>query len=265
VLRYYSPLEYSRSTDEAFYFPMPTVLAWRVAGIEGASLWGFVDTVHVDSALATLRLHRSARISSPARALTDLSGVVAVTASAFACLLREAPSLLAEVSSKIDRHVLVPPPGLAGATAVGTLHLLTPGHQWEIASDISAAVRALGAPDDATARIAMLVETIRSRDPILDKLRAHLVTHPTAGLLECARALRTSPRTLQRALTTTGTSFRETSEEARVSAACKLLAETDLKVAAVAREVGFASLSGFVRMFRARLRISPSAYRSRIR
>jgi len=74
-----------------------------------------------------------------------------------------------------------------------------------------------------------------------------------------------TPRSLQRSLRGAGTSFRAVVDEHRIAEACRLLDQTDLKVEAIGREVGFQSLSGFVRSFRRSVGCSPHERRGQLR
>jgi AraC-like DNA-binding protein len=99
---------------------------------------------------------------------------------------------------------------------------------------------------------------------VLHELRAHLRAQPrTATLARAARTVGHAERTLQRTLTQGGTSFREELRHARMHHAADLLAETDIKVEAVARAVGYASVSHFHDSFRRVLGTTPTKFRAR--
>jgi AraC-like DNA-binding protein len=70
-----------------------------------------------------------------------------------------------------------------------------------------------------------------------------------------------SERSLQRDLATAGTSFRDDVRRARAHAATILLVDTDLKLEAVARKVGYTSMSHFASAFRDVIGELPLAYR----
>ncbi len=82
-------------------------------------------------------------------------------------------------------------------------------------------------------------------------------------LVTVARALRTSPRQLQRAYAQCGaTSFREDLLARRMSVAAELLvAQRSIRVADVARLVGYRQGSFFARAFRRRYGLSPARFR----
>lgn len=80
------------------------------------------------------------------------------------------------------------------------------------------------------------------------------------SVAEAARQLGASPRTLQRTLLDEGTSFRQEKIEARLAAACELLAGSDLKIAAGAARLGITERR-LEALFRSREMPSPAEYR----
>ena len=76
-----------------------------------------------------------------------------------------------------------------------------------------------------------------------------------------ARVQRKSPRTLQRALTARGTTFRNLLEEVRRETALDLLIKTDSSITEVAFLVGFASAAGFHRAFKGWTGAAPEQFR----
>lgn len=113
-----------------------------------------------------------------------------------------------------------------------------------------------------------------SRAPAAVKARNALLVREVAGHLEqtftrkqsvdgIARHFGVSTSLLQRAFKQyTGFGVKEFTIRLRVVEAKRLLEVTDLKVAAVAYEVGFGNLSAFNRDFRLYTGVSPSSYRS---
>jgi AraC-like DNA-binding protein len=86
---------------------------------------------------------------------------------------------------------------------------------------------------------------------------------PDVNLSEVARELGMSERTLQRRLKEAGTSFQAELNAVQVRMAQSLLRETDMKLTAVAVEVGCASLQHFSSLFRKLVGDSPSAWRNK--
>ena len=81
------------------------------------------------------------------------------------------------------------------------------------------------------------------------------------SLDECARALYSSPRQLQRALADHGTSWRSLVLEARMRLAAERLAERHWTVRRVARSVGYVEPGQFAKAFRRAHGVTPSEYR----
>lgn len=80
-------------------------------------------------------------------------------------------------------------------------------------------------------------------------------------LARAARAMATSPRSLQRALREEETTFSETIQRARVDAAYALLTESHLRLVDIAFCVGFSDQAHFTRIFRRLCDVPPSALR----
>lgn len=83
--------------------------------------------------------------------------------------------------------------------------------------------------------------------------RLHAIWEREPGLTSpdvLARRLGLSVRSMQRRLRDRGTSFEQELRRARVRRAQRLLAETDLKLAGVALDTGFATPAHFSRAFR---------------
>lgn len=247
-----SPAELAAAEGEG-WFAAPGIVLWRVGGIDGASFAGRVSTAQVDAAFAVVRQYGRAASARPIDVVTDLSAMTSFEDGVYLRLSTHVAELVPPIAARVRRHVLVAPDGVIRATAAGFLHLNVV-YGWHIAADLRAAVGATLAE-----RIEPLVDAARDAD-LVTALRAQVVadTLPAA-----ARALGVAPRSLQRALRRAGTSFRSIVEKGRIAAACRLLDETDLKVESIAFEVGFGSLSGFVRSFRRVRGCSPHERRVR--
>lgn len=82
-----------------------------------------------------------------------------------------------------------------------------------------------------------------------------------ASLPQVARRLELSPRTLQRQLSASGTSFSELVADVRLDTACHLLARSDLSLATIASQLGYTGPSSFSRCFMRLMKIQPAVYR----
>lgn len=90
---------------------------------------------------------------------------------------------------------------------------------------------------------------------------AILMCDGDACLLQAARQLGLSPRSLQRQLSDIGTSFRELVAEVRLDTACHLLSQSDLSLATIASRLGYRGPSSFSRSFMRLMKIQPAVYR----
>jgi AraC-like DNA-binding protein len=89
-------------------------------------------------------------------------------------------------------------------------------------------------------------------------------TDPALSLTALARRQGVSPRYMQRLFETSGASFTARVQELRLQRASVLLAQSDpRRIADIALEVGFADVSHFNRLFRARFGETPTAARGR--
>lgn len=90
-------------------------------------------------------------------------------------------------------------------------------------------------------------------------------TGPPPPLPQVAEELRMSPRTVRRALTAEGTSFRALDAELRMIRAMRSLDSPGRSIDATARELGYATTSAFVHAFKRWTGHTPGGYRRRTR
>lgn len=83
--------------------------------------------------------------------------------------------------------------------------------------------------------------------------------HP--GLAEVAAQLGISPRTLQRRLAGLNLTHSQLVIQARVTTACQRLAQPNVHISEIAREIGFATPSAFSRAFQSWTGTSPRDFR----
>jgi AraC-like DNA-binding protein/quercetin dioxygenase-like cupin family protein len=108
-------------------------------------------------------------------------------------------------------------------------------------------------------------ESERLRHPhlerVLNYVHAHLAERTTVE--ELSAAFGVSVRHLLRLIRrSTGMGFAEYVQVRRMEAACRLLAETDEKIAAIAKSVGYRDAAHFREVFRKNIGTSPSRYRN---
>jgi len=164
--------------------------------------------------------------------------------------------------------VIVPREPLAGSIVAGAPLLLELGHAWRAFTDENAALAWLERDDvgEVWREVGTLVDDARAQSATLADLRDYLVRNPRAASLdEVSRTLGLSTRSLQRHLRRSGSSFRDEVRRARAEAAARLLAGTELKLEAIANQIGYASLSHFTDAFVEATGQQPQAYRRALR
>jgi AraC-like DNA-binding protein len=104
--------------------------------------------------------------------------------------------------------------------------------------------------------------------PTSRSIRAAVVAslrHGDATLDSTARALKISPRTLQRHLARTGTSHSQILAEVRLNIACRMLAGSNKRLSDIAEFLGYTNASSFSRTFVRLMKIQPVIYRQQQR
>lgn len=98
---------------------------------------------------------------------------------------------------------------------------------------------------------------------LTSRVRAALHAQGDIGLVELARAMRMSPRTLKRRLADHGTTFSAIRDDVRRQRALLLLDNRALSIGEVAAKLGYSELPNFTRAFRKWTGRTPLAYRER--
>lgn len=196
--------------------------------------------------------------------VVDWSNLEGLDPPAFAVLSTHLRRVL-DTTTRLRRAAIVRAPGMAGAIVAGVFHEEVPRSRAALFADRAEAFAWLGLTDDVRQRVVQLLDIHHAAPPFLRALRDRLARRRGATLASEARALGLSDRTLSRQLHEAGTSFRGELERARLRAAEALLVDTELKLDAVARQVGFASRTHFSQFFRRATGESPSEFRARRR
>ena len=105
-------------------------------------------------------------------------------------------------------------------------------------------------------------ELAQLSDGLVGKIRAHLAKHdapPT--IVELARTLKLSPRTLKRRLAEDGTTYSALRDDQRRQRALLLLDDRSLSISEIAVRLGYTELPNFTRAFRTWTGMTPAAYR----
>lgn len=202
----------------------------------------------------------------------DNTAVSHVDWNAYARVFAYVRDRLPDWRTKIRRQAVVMPDNPAGAALSGIGPMLGITYPLCFAANLDAALAFLGwGPDSvgaaAVAEIAAIAEAARAVPATLRRMRTWLEGALADGVTidAAAEALATAPRSLQRELAEAGTSFSDELVAARVRVAAKLLIETDDKVEAIARAVGYATASRLAEAFRKLLGETPAEYRARRR
>lgn len=231
----------------------------------GTVIWGRLDEAESERLVAAWDFAR--QLQAPYVSVVDFSAVTGIDANAYTNVARFMSDRLPVLARRIRRQALIRPAGVTGAVVAGFYPTLTPGFEWRDFTDAKTAY-AWSCPDtpELPARLAELTALVRDGTPLMARLRHYLrQCSDQAKLEDAARALGCAERTLQRELAERGSSFREERTRARIEHAASLLIETDLKVEIIGRQVGYNSVTSFVRHFREILGELPGAYRQRLR
>jgi AraC-like DNA-binding protein len=173
-----------------------------------------------------------------------------------------------EYATRIARQAMVHPRGMPGAIVAGFYAQLAPTFPVEVFADVPPALAWLGwdGVDAWHRELDELCARLTAEPPIVRDVRALVAASLVSTTLQAvARALRVTPRTLQRRLREAGTSFQAELDRARVHAAQARMVDCDDKLAAIALAVGCASQQHFIRMFRKVTGETPAAWRERHR
>jgi len=208
---------------------------------------------------AVHRLAAPVDVVTDARHVESTPGVVGADLAA-----RFAAEQLKPYRARIRRHAIVHGSGLSGAVLAGFLPALGPGHAWSLFSDAAAAYAWLSAEAKAARpEVEELIAAAVRLPPTIAALREYLARRGAAQTIAAAaRALGSSERSLQRRLREEGATFRGELAAARVRAAVPLVVESKLKLEAIARQLGFSSLTAFSRLYRRHTGELPSQARA---
>jgi AraC-like DNA-binding protein len=251
------------------YIARPTFLVWcRSPDLQGALIWGDLDQPSMRDMMAVGAWVHRPDVSRRRRVLVDCSGVQRVDADVLLGFAQLARDRVPVWSTGIERHAIVVPAGLGGILIGGALPSVGVSHPVRFTHDLEAAIAYVDHPlarashDEAAAAAV----AARGRSALLFRLRGELGRELTTATVErAAAALGMSVRTLQRELGRLGTSFSDELRGVRIAAAETLLVHSDLKIEAIATQVGFGTASRMSAMLRRELDVTASALRARAR
>ena len=243
------------------------VLCWRpTPTLRVIALWGKPDAD--DVALLTSAMARELDVR-PARyaSVVDLRGLKDVPAEAFATFVAFMEAHRDAFAARVRHSAIVHAGGATAALAAGYTRLVRDPFPSSLHDRLEPAFARVGHRTDGPRlrrRLAALLAQARDRDAKIGRVAAYLEAHLAgATLAGCARALGVAARTLQRQLGDRGTTFREVLATARVARAAELLRETDAKLYAIARDVGYGKAQSLATAFARRRGTTPGAWRAR--
>jgi AraC-like DNA-binding protein len=226
----------------------------------GTVLWGTPDS---GDAREIVRFWRPAQNRGGYDFILDAGGLRSVDPEALSIICQAVRESLDRHAEAVRRQLLLlPRDPLAGAVVAGVPVLLESRHPFRSFLNADEGLAWLGRADLPRRELNRIVAAAQAECGTLNSLRAHLSEHlDAASLDQVSRALRCSKRTLQRELGRQGSSFRAELRRARIAAAARLLQIGDLKIEAVAWQVGYVSTSHFVAAFLRETGQEPSAFR----
>jgi AraC-like DNA-binding protein len=228
----------------------------------GLAAWGYPREDDLASLLDIFREEHRRGIG-PYASLVDFSRLEAIDPAAFglwAAYVDENRALQAKrlLREAVDR----PSEGLVASVLAGYEQVLSPMHPLRVFTDACEALGWIGR-DDALQVLTLVDDAIGSGmgGDVVARLR-ELFRRQPMGVDEAARRLGMSPRSLQRALRLSGTSFQKESVAERIQVAKRLLLETDGKLSSIAHEAGFSNQQHFTRIFTQLTGEPPGAWRT---
>lgn len=240
-------------------------LGWCLSpSLGGATVWGSPDREATHAILRPFVGIWAATMSEKLDILFDARRVERVDPFALAVLVEWTMGRREDIHRRVRRQMSIVKPGPVGFMLSGILPVIGETHPFRIVHDLAEGCRALlpEGGDALAAEIDALVEAAIGVPAELRKTREHLRDHLVdATLASTARAIGTSPRSLQRALAAAATTFQAELQSARFTRACELLHGTDEKITSIAAEVGL-SEGGLSGLFRERAGCSPARYRT---
>lgn len=233
--------------------------------LQGSIVWGELDERTIREMFAIGRFIERPEFDRPRRSLSDVHAIERADADVVMGFVQAARARVADWSNRIERHALIVPAGFGGVLLSGALPLAGAEYPLRVTTDVDTAVAFVGHPAVAAvhAAVANIVAATRGRSALLSRLRAQLGRElETATINSSATALGMSTRTLQRELHRLDTSFTEELHRLRLHTAETLLVHTDLKIEAIANQVGFGTASRMSASLRRAVKLTASELRA---
>lgn len=235
----------------------------------GYASWGRPDVDDVRELLQLCTFGLSLPTSDRHAFLVDLRELEFVdigTFSLFVDYTRRHGKRLGEV---IKRQAQLKPPGLVGAVISGFSRIARLPYEESVFDEPEEALGWLGVDQATGLAVLKQVNEIREASlvshDVIHRLRGELEIAGPVPLTAAARKLGLSPRTLQRSLRQSGTSYRNEIASFRIRRSSTLLENDERPLKWISAEVGFSSLEHFTRAFRRATGETPSDFRGRLR
>jgi AraC-like DNA-binding protein/ribosomal protein L35AE/L33A len=248
------------------YLLGPTYIVWwSSANLNGVTFWGRSNEDHVGVICQALAAEHAAHVA-PHASIIDARFIESVDVAAFNRLAEHVRVHRERLCRVVTGQAVLRPDGFAGAVVAGFHHVLDTGYPSHTFVDTMAALRWLGTPVDEGQTTLWELDDYRmsavGESPIVAALRAHLDERSgCTSLTMAARALRLSPRDLQRKLRDAQTRFKLEQRAAQVRLAKNLLLQTNHELKRIASDVGCASPQHFNALFREVVGESPGRWR----
>ncbi|MDY7225923.1 helix-turn-helix domain-containing protein [Hyalangium rubrum] len=231
-------------------------------------LWGRPGETQARRLTQVLDVERTPH--APHASLVDARRLEYPDPNAFSFFVNYMQQREQDFATSVKRQALLRPEGLVGAAVGGFYSLLRRSYPTDVFTDTGEALGWLGVGEvraaELVAELNQLMAQATGQSPLLQELHRVLRTRLLdAGLSDVSREMGMSERTLQRRLKEANTSFQSELNSVQVRTAQQLLLETDMKLTAVAVEVGCASLQHFSSLFRKLVGDSPSTWREQHR
>jgi AraC-like DNA-binding protein len=247
----------------------PSFATWcHAPDLQGVIVWGVPDDRSIRDMMEIGQFIHHPDIAKRRRVLVDCRDIERADADVLLGFIAIARARVEAWAGSVERQAMIVPGGLGGLLLAGALPSAGIAHPLRIAQDLETALAFVDHPEAAAAHAAATAVAAATRGPsaLLFRLRAHIRRDPLAATIEgSATALGMSTRTLQRVLRGLETSYSKELRRVRVAAAEALLVHTDLKIDAIASQLGFGKASRMSASLRRELDVTASELRGATR
>jgi AraC-like DNA-binding protein len=226
-------------------------------------VWGRPDAQDARDLVELLHVGSDRKMTAPYDALTDVRRMTRVDPRAFYALVTGLVAHRATFARHVRRQAFVRPATLVGAVVGGLYDVVGWTFPVHTFAELGPALAWLGRADADDLAQWIDATLAGEREHLLDDVASALELDPRVSLAALARSLRTSSRQLQKRLQAAGTTFRRELNDVRVRVAQKLLLDEQLKISAIAEDVGIKSLRRFRDLFREATGTTPGEWRKR--